>query len=157
MIYNQDSELADFPSGNFTVIAKFVLESYERTKTVASWRMDDSMNPSVGWYMDISQDGRIEAGFGDGLGGTSKVKSNYVPRIGYPCIFVWTSEGHDLKLWVDGNLVGLGHRFDNPEKGSRLYLGSDPYFPTCDFNGEIISLEILEGAMSAEEIKNIEI
>ena len=157
MIYQQDSELASFPSGDFTVIVKFNLESYDRTKTIFSWRLEGSVDPMVGLYMDISQEGKIEAGFGDGLGGKSKVRSNYVPRLGYPCIAVWTSKGQDMELWVDGRYAGLGQRFDDPIDGNKLQLGTDSYFPTSDFNGEIYSVEIMEGVLSSEEIRLLEI
>ena len=115
------------------------------------------MDPMIGLYMDISQEGKIEAGFGDGLGGKSKVKANYIPRLGYPCIAVWTSKGHDMELWIDGRFAGMGHRFDNLVPGNSLHLGSDSYFPTSNFNGEVYSVEILERVLSKEEIRVLEI
>ncbi len=154
MKYESDSQMVSFPSGDFTVIAKFTIESYDRTKTVFSWRDEESMDPSIGWYIDVSQEGKIEAGFGDGLGGKSKVRSSYVPRIGYPCIIAWVSKGPDMFLYVDHKFAGLGQRFDDAVPGSKLYFGSDPYFPTCNFNGELEFIHVIEGSMEMEAIKD---
>lgn len=154
-LLNSD-KLENFLDKDFSIIIDFKINTIKREQTIVSWRKENDLDCNLGFRIFSNKNGKVFAGFGDCLGFKTFIESFLFleEEANYNLIWTYNSINQALELWLNGKFSGLNYKIDELIKGDYLHFGCDPYFPSCDLDGEITSVEILDRVLTKEEIES---